>query len=128
MTADPTTSELVDDFNAALASLTAPGGPFGWTVQEVNGASVRVYDTAIPDMRAVWSMSAAHGDKDYLVYGDERYSYAEAHARVRALAHHLRSEHGAGPGTRGGHLHAELPRVGAVALGGHLGGCRASLA
>ncbi|MXZ52758.1 MAG: acyl--CoA ligase [Acidimicrobiaceae bacterium] len=100
MTADPTTSELVDDFNAALASLTAPGGPFGWTVQEVNGASVRVYDTAIPDMRAVWSMSAAHGDKDYLVYGDERYSYAEAHARVRALAHHLRSEHGAGPGTR----------------------------
>ena len=52
------------------------------------------------DMRAVWAMSAAHGDKDYLVYGDERYSYADAHARVRALAHCLRSEHGAGPGTR----------------------------
>ncbi len=100
MTAEPSASELVDDFNAALASLTGPDGPFGWTVREVNGVSVRVYDNAIPDMRAVWTMSASHGDKDYLVYGDERYSYAEAHARVRALAHHLRTEHGAGPGTR----------------------------
>ena len=100
MTADPNAAELVDDFNAALASLTAPGGPFGWTVREVNGVPVRVYDNAMPDMRAVWAMSAAHGDKDYLVYGEERYSYAEAHARVRALAHHLRTGYGAGPGTR----------------------------
>ena len=100
MTAGRTPSELIDDFNAACASLTAPGAPFGWTVREVNGVPVRVYDRAIPDMRAVWAMTAQHGDRDYLVYGDERYSYAEAHARVRALAHHLRTEHGAGPGTR----------------------------
>ena len=100
MTVEPSPSELIDDFNAARASLTAPGAPFGWTVREVGGAPVRVYDKAIPDMRAVWTMSAPHGDRDYLVYGDERYSYAEAHARVRALAHHLRTEHDAGPGTR----------------------------
>ena len=100
MTAGQTPSELIDDFNAACASLTAPGAPFGWTVREVNGVPVRVYDKAMPDMRAVWAMTAQHGDRDYLVYRDERYSYAEAHARVRALAHHLRTEHGAGPGTR----------------------------
>ncbi len=100
MTVEPTPSELVDDFNAALASLTTAGAPFGWTTQEVNGVPVRVYDNAIPDMGAVWAMSAAHGDKDYLVYGDERYSYTDAHARVRALAHHLRAAYGAGPGTR----------------------------
>ncbi len=100
MTADSGPDELIEDFNAACASLTAPGAPFGWTVREVNGAPVRVYDNAMTDMRAVWAMSAAHGDKDYLVYGGERYSYADAHTRVRALAHCLRSEHGAGPGTR----------------------------
>ena len=100
MTDEQTPSELIDDFNAACASLTAPGAPFGWSVREVNGVPVRVYDNAMPDMRAVWAMSAPHGDKDYLVYGDERYSYAEAHARVRALAHHLRTAHSAGPGTR----------------------------
>ena len=100
MTSEPAAPELVDDFNAACASLTAPGAPFAWTVKDVGGVAVRVYDKAITDMRAVWAMSAPHGDKDYLVYGDERYSYAEAHARVRALAHHLRTEHGAGPGMR----------------------------
>ena len=100
MTVESSPSDLVDDFNAAGASLTAAGAPFGWTTQEVNGAPLRVYDNAIPDMRAVWALSAPHGDNDYLVYRDERYSYAEAHARVRALAHHLRTEHGAGPGTR----------------------------
>ena len=100
MTSEPAAPELVDDFNAACASLTAPGAPFAWTVKDVGGVAVRVYDKAIADMRAVWAMSAPHGDKDYLVYGDERYSYAEAHARVRALAHHLRTKHGAGPGMR----------------------------
>ena len=100
VTVEPSPSELIDDFNAACASLTAPGAPFDWTVREVGGVPVRVYDNAMPDMRAVWAMSEPHGDKDYLVYGNERYSYAEAHARVRALAHHLRAEHGAGPGTR----------------------------
>ena len=100
MTVETSPDQLVEDFNAAFASLTAPGAPFGWTVQEVDGVPVRVYDNAIPDMRAVWTMSAAHGEKDYLVYGDERYSYADAHARVRALAHHLHTAYGAGPGTR----------------------------
>ena len=100
VTAGPTASELVDDFNAAIASLTAVDAPFGWTVRDVNGVPVRVYDNAMENMRAVWLMSGAHGDQDYLVYGDERCSYTEAHARVRALAHHLRTKHGAGPGTR----------------------------
>jgi acyl-CoA synthetase (AMP-forming)/AMP-acid ligase II len=100
VTVETAPSQLVDDFNAAFASLTAPGAPFGWTVQEVNGVPVRVYDNTLPDMRTVWIMSAGHGDRDYLVYGDERYSYADAHTRVRALAHHLRTAYGAGPGTR----------------------------
>lgn len=34
-------------------------------------------------------MTAGHGDKDYLVYEDERYSYADVHAQVRKLAAHL---------------------------------------
>ena len=100
MTAEPTASELLDDFNAAYSALTAPGAPFSWSVTEVRGVPVRVYDSVLPNMRAVWEMTSQYGDSDYLVYGDERYSYAEAHAQVRALAHHLRTEHGAGPGTR----------------------------
>ena len=100
MTVEPTASELVEDLNAAYAALTEPGAPFGWTVQEIDGAPLRVYDSQLANMRTVWEMSAGHAKRDYLVYGDERFSYAEAHARVRALAHRLRTDYGAGPGTR----------------------------
>jgi len=100
MNTKPNASELVEEFNATLASMTAPSAPFGWTVQEIAGMPVRVYDNSFGDMRAVWEMSAGHGDKEYLIYNYERYSYADAHARVRALAHHLHSAYGAGPGTR----------------------------
>ncbi len=84
MTAETPASDLIKDFNAAYEALTAPGSPFATTAREVGGVPVRVYDKAIPDMRAVWTMSATHGDRDYLVYGNERYRYTEAHARVRA--------------------------------------------
>ena len=100
MTPEPTPSELIGDFNAAYGALTAPGAPFASTAMEVRGVPVRVFDNAMANMRAVWEMTSQHGDKDYLVYGGERYSYADARVRVRALAHYLRTEHGAGPGTR----------------------------
>ena len=40
------------------------------------------------------------GDRTYVVYEDEHYTYAEIHAQVRALAHHLRDVHGVGAGDR----------------------------
>jgi acyl-CoA synthetase (AMP-forming)/AMP-acid ligase II len=50
-------------------------------------------------MRALWEMSAGHAEKDYLVYEDERYTYADVHAQVRKLAAHLHSV-GVGSGAR----------------------------
>ena len=120
MTAETPASDLVKDFNAAYEALTAPGAPFASSAREVRGVPVRVFDSAMENMLTVWEMASQHGDKDYLVYGDERYSYADAQTRVRALAHYLRTEHGAGPGTRVAVSHAQLPRVGAGPLGHHL--------
>jgi len=50
-------------------------------------------------MAQVWAGSIVHGDADYLVYEDERISYAEAHKAVDALAAHL-SDIGVGHGDR----------------------------
>ena len=100
MTSQPREAGLIDDLNAAYTALTAPGAPFSWSEHSVRGVPLRCFDTAFADMRAVWEMSAQHADAEYLVYGDERYSYSEVHARVRSLAHRLRSDFGAGPGTR----------------------------
>ncbi|MFQ5555951.1 MAG: class I adenylate-forming enzyme family protein [Acidimicrobiales bacterium] len=91
---------MIDDFKASWNELTAPGAPFAWSVEEIRGAPVRVYDAAPPSMRVLWEASAAHGDAEYLVYGDERYSYDDIHACVRSLARRLRDDHAIGSGDR----------------------------
>ena len=51
-------------------------------------------------MRAVWESTAPFAARTYVVYEDERYTYAEIESQVRALAHTLRTVHGVGPGDR----------------------------
>ena len=79
--------------------LIAPGGPFEVTQVEVGGLPLKAYATAPPSLRELWLGSAAHGEKDYLVYADERLSYADAHRVVGAAAGWLH-EHGVRPGDR----------------------------
>ena len=83
---------MIEHLRAAWADMTAPGGPFAMSEIVVRGVPMRVFDGAPPNMRTIWEMSAAHADKAYVVYEDERYTYAEIDARVRALAHHLRDD------------------------------------
>ena len=73
----------------AIALLTAPGSPFEIGRADVHGQDLRVYVNAAPSLRAVWESTAVHGDALYLAYGDERVTYAEAHADVRKLAARL---------------------------------------
>ncbi len=91
---------MFEHFRTAWDELTAPGAPFGMHTEEVRGVPIRVYDAAPPDMRVLWEAATAHGDKPYLVYEDERYSYADVAALVRSLAHHLVDTHGIGRGDR----------------------------
>ncbi|MFM8846822.1 MAG: class I adenylate-forming enzyme family protein [Actinomycetota bacterium] len=84
---------------AARADLDAQGSPFATHMTTIRGVPARSYVAAPPHMRAIWETTAVHGDKDYLVYEDERYSYAEIHAQVRKLAAHLVAN-GVTPGSR----------------------------
>ena len=86
-------------YREAWDELTAPGAPFAWSVTDVRGVPTRTYDAAPPNMAQVWAGSIVHGDADYIVYEDERISYAEAHKAVDALATHL-SDVGVGHGDR----------------------------
>ena len=86
-------------YREAWDELTAPGAPFAWSVTDVRGVPTRTYDAAPPNMAQVWAGSIVHGDADYIVYEDERISYAEAHKAVDALAAHL-SDVGVGHGDR----------------------------
>ncbi len=73
----------------AWAELTGPGGAFEIEETEVRGIPMRVFKSALPNMRSLWEMAALHGDKTYLVFEDEHYSYTEVDRLVRALAAYL---------------------------------------
>ena len=63
--------------------------PFAIVEEDVLGVRMRVFAHQPRSLREIWEASAAHGEATYLVYEDERVTFADAHARVRALAHRL---------------------------------------
>jgi len=87
------------ELKQAWSELTAPGAPFEIEPVEVRGVRLRAYKNAPPNIRALWLSTAAYGDRDYLVYQDERITYAQAHQQVNAIAAWLWAQ-GVRPGDR----------------------------
>jgi acyl-CoA synthetase (AMP-forming)/AMP-acid ligase II len=91
---------MIDEFQAAWEELTAPGAQYATTTIEVRGVPIKVFENALPSMRTIWELARGYGDRDYVVYEDERYTYAEADAIIRALAARLIDDYGVQPGDR----------------------------
>jgi len=91
---------MIEQYAEAWDELTAPGAQFATTTIEVRGVPIKVFESALPSMRSVWEMARGYGDRDYVVYEDERYTFAEADAIIRALAARLVDVHGVQPGDR----------------------------
>ncbi|MBK6707490.1 MAG: acyl--CoA ligase [Sphingomonadales bacterium] len=66
--------------------LTGPGGPFEIVKADILGNRIRTYKNAPPSVREVWLSTALFAERPYLIYQDERLTYAEAHAQVNAVA------------------------------------------
>jgi len=90
---------VIEHFDAAWNELAAPGSGFAMETIEVRGVPTRIFSAAPPHMGAIWDLAQLHGDKTYVVYEDERYTYAEIGLRVRALANWL-TDRGVGRGDR----------------------------
>ena len=90
---------MYQELRQAWQELTAPGQLFEVTSTQVNGVPLRCYVHAPRSLREFWLGTAGHGDKDYLVFEDERCDYRQAHEFVASIAQWL---HGAGvrPGDR----------------------------
>jgi long-chain acyl-CoA synthetase len=91
---------MFEEYQQAWDELTVPGAQFAMNEITVRGVPMRIFASAPPTMRFVWEMASNYGDADYVVYEDERYTYAEADAFIKALAQHLRDAHDVGPGDR----------------------------
>lgn len=87
------------ELNAAWAELTAPGAPFEIEEITVRGTTLRAFKNAPRNVRDIWLSTAQFADRDYLVYQDERLTYAQAHAQVASIANWMMAK-GVKPGDR----------------------------
>jgi long-chain acyl-CoA synthetase len=87
------------ELKEAWAELTAPGAQFEIEEIEVRGNRIRSYKLAPPSVRDLWVSTTQFNDRTYLVYQDERLTYAQVHDRVNACANWL-MDHGVKPGDR----------------------------
>ncbi len=114
---------MSSEFDEVWNELLAPGAAF--EMVDIGGGR-RAFRNAPADLAAIWRGSAAFGDRDYLIFEDERQSYAGAHAAVAAVAQWMHGR-GIGPGDRIGIAMRNYPEwllafwatmaVGATAVG-----------
>jgi len=74
------------------SDMTAKDAPFEISKVDVRGESINAFLNAPATVRDVWLSTQQFADRDYLVYQDERWSYAEAHRDVSAIAAWLRKQ------------------------------------
>ena len=84
----------------ALARLTRPDSVFAVTEATVDGVTHRVFEHTPRNLGAWFALSAVHAERDFIVYGDERYTFAEVAQRTANLAHQLVTELGVAAGDR----------------------------
>jgi long-chain acyl-CoA synthetase len=87
-------------YEEAAAAITAPGERFEIETIEVDGVPVKAFKHAPPSLRGIFASARARGDATFLVYEDERWSFAEVMTHVDALAALLVDRYGVVPGDR----------------------------
>ena len=84
----------------AHAQLTAPGSPFEIEVVEIRGIPTKTWKHAPPTMRAHLERTKQHGDAAFIVYEDERTTFADLHAQAATFATRLVEDFGVTKGDR----------------------------
>ncbi len=84
----------------AVAAVTRPGERFETGTVDIDGIPTTVFVNAPTSLRDVFATVRARGDDTFLVYEDERWSFAEVMRQVDALGSLLVETYGVGKGDR----------------------------
>ncbi len=87
-------------YEEASAAVTAPGERYELETIEVGGVSVRAFRNAPASLRDIFATARARGEETFLVYEDERWSFAEVMEHVDAMAALLVDHYGVRRGDR----------------------------
>ena len=87
-------------FLEANATITGPGQIFELIDAEVLGVKTRIFKNAPAHLGQLFAGSRAHGDKPFLVYENETFTFAQAADHIDALASLLVNTYGVKKGDR----------------------------
>jgi long-chain acyl-CoA synthetase len=87
-------------WDQAIGALTSPGQQFELMKATVNGVEVDVFKNAPPHLGLVFAAARQHGDKTFLVYEGERWTFTQAVDKLDALASLLVNTYGVKKGDR----------------------------
>ena len=75
--------------DAAYAQITGPGAPYELVTETIDGQPLRVFRNAPRNMRELFAPAYQHGDKEFVVFEGERWSFARLLGMADAIAHQL---------------------------------------
>jgi acyl-CoA synthetase (AMP-forming)/AMP-acid ligase II len=94
-------TELDVALDATIDAIVAPGGQFEVVDLDIRGAKYPVFKNAPPTMREYFGFFVGmHGDKEFAVYRDERWTLGETYRRGLAIAGSLQRAYGLAKGDR----------------------------
>ncbi len=93
------TDEVMEHYRRAVEMVTAPDAFLELTTIEVGGNQLKAYKHAPGSMRDLWMLGQGYGDQEYIVYGEERYTFAQAGQIVANFSAWLQGQ-GIGSGDR----------------------------
>jgi len=87
-------------YEDASAQITAPGERYETHEIEVGGITYTAFKGAPSSVKELADLTRLYGDTEYLVYEDERYTYADVYARADSIAAALVDGYGVQKGDR----------------------------
>lgn len=87
-------------YEDASAQITAPGERYETHEVEVGGITYTAFKGAPSSVKELADLTRLYGDTEYLVYEDERYTYADVYARADGIAAALVNDYGVQKGDR----------------------------
>jgi long-chain acyl-CoA synthetase len=93
-------SELLQQLDDTIAELCGPAAPFELNEVEVQGVRYRNYAGMPANLGDYYKFMLAHGDKDFAVYQDERYSFNQGYQHGAEFAAALLDRYGVQKGDR----------------------------
>ncbi|CAA0094714.1 Long-chain-fatty-acid--CoA ligase FadD13 [Halioglobus japonicus] len=89
-------------YDKSVAALTEPGSGFETTQCTIGNVEFTVYKNAPQTLLEVYLSAAGHGEKEFVIYEGERWTFNDLFAQAWALAAALTDKHSISPGDRVG--------------------------